>query len=259
MADAYLGIVVLASILVVVNLLPMLLTFVVGLWEKRQVWPYEPLHQDNSATTVERFDPSNPYAVSGASYSALQPTELAAKANAAADAMGFRYLGAFRHRGGPMYQLRYDFWISAEHEVLAIVGGGKLATVRVDNIWLHSQPADGPALLTITSHTAGEYDLSGLTSELLISKASFAQAVHGHLQRLSKRGSPALNYSDRPLDDLYRLRTSCCEQLERRGYIRFIDPEKATWAFTFLGSAVFAVKGQIVGTLRLLLPQAWME
>lgn len=235
--------------------IPLFLTLAVGLWEKRLVWPYVPLEEEPTAPLSGPVDPSNPYAVSSASAALLQPpTEKAMRANEAAHSLGFRYLGAYRHGGGALYHVRYDAWISAEHEVLALVGGGKLASVPLDNVWLFTQLANGLMLITITSQNAAEYDLSGLTSESLVPKASFAQVVVAHLQRMNEHASPGLNYSENPLADLYQFRRAWSDDLERRGYIRFTDESRTVWKYTLLGAAKFALKSNFRGAKRMLRP-----
>jgi hypothetical protein len=255
---AELIVVVVAIIAMIV--LPMLLTIVVGLWEKRMVWPYVPLEDPVVLTTPAKFDPANPYAVSGGgAQQIMQPTEQAAKANVAAQSLGFRYLGAYRHGGGAVYKVRYDFWVSGEHEVLVIVGGGTMASIPLDNTWLFTQLAEGPMLVTITAHNAGEYDLSGLTSEVLVRKAGLAQAIHAHLGRMKLQSSPALNYSDAPLSDHFQFRKSWSEQLERKGLVRFVDPARNVWKYTLWGAVRFAVRANLVNTGRMLSPTSWVQ
>ena len=249
--------VMLLVLIVLVMIVPFVLTFFVALWEKRQVWPYEPLEEAPAVSSMpdQHREMANPYAVSSITDGLLlQPTEKAAKANAAAQSLNFKYLGAYRHGGGALYQVRYDAWVSAEHEVLALVGGGKLASVPVDSIWLFTQLASGVVLVTITAHNAAEYDLSGMTSEALVPQASFAQAVVSHLGRMKEQASPGLNYSDNPLADHYQFRLAWSNRLREQGFIRFIDATQTVWRFTLSGALRFAVKAHIVGVTRKLLP-----
>lgn len=249
MTDLLEIVVVIGGVAFVIMVVLPLVTFFACLWELRYVWPYAPLEGPSEATTNASFDPANPYAASGTASVLLAPTEKAAKANETAQSLGFRYLSAWRHAGSSLIEARYDVWISGEHEVLALVAGGKVATVPVECVCLYTQLAGGPMLVTITSRTAAEQDLSPMTSEMLLDRASFAQALHSHLERLRQQSLPAINYSDDPIGDLYQFRVARCEDLWQRGYIRYLDPDRNTFKATLKGAFVFAFRSHYRGLL----------
>src|SRR6188472_877612 len=73
----------------------------------------------------------------------LPPTNYAQQANSIAAQLGFQHYGTFHHGKGGIYRVRYDFWLSPDRLIIMLVGGGKIAAMPADAVWLATSLSDG--------------------------------------------------------------------------------------------------------------------
>lgn len=112
-----------------------------ALWERRPVMPY----------------------VLPAVGSEFEPTMTAASENSAAEHLGFAHDATAHDGKGRLYRVRYDFWISQDCCTLAVIGGGSIASIPVDAVWLWSRTVSGEILCT--TNAIGEQDISGIVQQ----------------------------------------------------------------------------------------------
>lgn len=226
--------------------LPFLLTFPVACWEIRYVWPYEPLRDPtrDAGAAQQSGDLQNPYQTP-AGMSDEPPPPLTSEArfwNESAQALGMRYIGVLRHASSSIIKIRYDFWLSPGREFLAIVGGGKVAAIPVNSIFLWSVLGDGRILTTINSDTAADPDLTDMTQEMLFQGEGFELLARRHGARLAASGAaPQLFSADTPLRDLFGIRQLKYARLEELGYCRFLDSERNKYRLTLRGAFWYAL------------------
>jgi hypothetical protein len=242
---------------------PPLLPFFAFLWEKRLVWPFVPLDgSDGPLPGRSEWDAENPYAV-GPAAQELRVHNLdpyAARAIEAARDEGFAPVGTFADGTSRLYRIRYDFWLSADRVVLAVVGCGTLASIRVQNIGFYSLLADGHGLVTIVDQKDSEIDLSGLNREALIRSVDFRKVLERHRRRVQAAGVAPLSFSHPdPLGDLKAHRVRRVERLCERGLARYRDPEQATWRYTPRGALVVSVRSYLTGIRRVFYPDSWLR
>jgi hypothetical protein len=232
--------------LVFLAALPFLLTFPVACWETRYVWPYEPLREATPGATAgpATGDPSNPYQ-SPAGVSSDPPPPLTSEArfwNESAHALGMRYVGVLRHATSSLIKVRYDFWLSPGREFLAIVGGGKVASIPVNSIFLWSVLGDGRILTTINADSAADPDLTDMTQEMLFPGEGFELLSRRHWARLTASAAPPQLFSgENPLRDLLGIRQLKYARLEELGYCRFLDSERNQYRLTLRGAFWYAL------------------
>jgi hypothetical protein len=151
---------------------------------------------------------------------------------------GFVDQGTFGHAKGGMYRVYTSMWFSPERDVLAVIGGGKMAKLPFRKTGLYSR-ATGEGFLVSTDE-AGLPDLSGLTKGWVLLHADFDELLSHHMTCAAEAGVALLPF-DEPtglavFDDIETRRV---QRLEQFGYARFLDPARTTWRYTFKG--VFAL------------------
>jgi hypothetical protein len=213
------GILNLVGIVLLCGLPFLLLACVVGMWEKRMVWPYEPCEE----------------------HEAPPPTAYARLVNRMAEEQGFCHLAITRDGRGNIYKLRYDLWLSPDREVFAVVGSGTMAAIPYQVTWLFTKLVDGRVVVTV-DHTAGvSSDLTGQWSYSLLLHADFPELLVRHRARLSAEMTPAEPYSeDDPLADHMALRAAQADQLEAKGCATYLDEERMVWRLTPRGAVLKA-------------------
>lgn len=246
--------------LLAVSTVPAMLAF---LWERRFVWPYGPLDEpalEPPGAGETAGDEVNPYAVGRAVENAdgLKETSYASKANRRAEALGFEYLGAFRDIKGKMYRIRYDFWLEPGGEVLAMIGGGTLASIPVNATELFTLLADGRRLVTLDCQAASELDLARLTDEALVAGVRFERLLERHRVRVSASPVSSVLFSeDDPLGDHRAFMVRRCERLEQLGNLRFLDSERTAWRYSPKAAFVLALRAYLNGIRRVFWSDSW--
>lgn len=211
-------------------------TVLAARFEKRMVWPYEPLGET----------PDQPAAHP---YTSIRIAELRRA--------GFQPLGAFRHGGGGMYRIRYYALLSPEGDVLAITGAGTIASIPVMGTYLITPLSDGRRLITIDSQSISEIDLTGLTDEGLVAGADLGKLLERHRGRMDATASEPTYYSEDALADHFEYRASKFELLAAKGYAVYLDPEQNRWRYSLKGAFVFAFKAFANGYRRVFWPDSW--
>ena len=235
-----------------------LLTFLVGLWEKRMVWPYQPIAQ-----RVPRLDPTanpaefNPYAVSPAVGQGppVGATPYSVLAEAMLARYGFAPLGVCGDvREGP-YQVRYQFWLSRERHVLALVGDGTMLKIPFQATWLYTRLADGKFVVSLDNEKGAHLDLTGQTIEGLHPGAGLAVLVAWHRNRVLATGIPVAPLTEAdPLAAFRAFRADRVDRLEMAGLIGFLDGQRNVHRFTPRGAAIYVVRTFARGYRRRIWP-----
>lgn len=251
------------------------------LLERRLVWPYVPLDDfaamqvgpssrialapaDGAmpeAQTEDPLDEGNPYrAPRSIPTTATRPvtpplTADAARANTWFRQNGFAPLGSFGDGKGRLVRVRYDFWLSPDRLVLAVVGGGTVAGIPQQSTWLLSRLADGRCLETVNSQEGSHNDLGRLFLVEFVVTPLLGTLMDFHRRRLPD--GEALPYATtRPLDDQLRVRSDGVDQLAARGRVRFLDPGQTAYKYTIMGALVRSVGTISVGVRRAFLPDS---
>jgi hypothetical protein len=197
-----LGILFQIGIVLLCGLPFLLLACVVGMWEKRLVWPFEPCDEHEAP-------PLSDYA--------RQMNRMAAE-------QGFEHLACTRHGNGKIYKVRYDLWLAPDREVLALVGSGTIAGIPLRTTWLHSRLVDGRALITVDHHSGVTSDLTGQWSYSVLLNADFPELLGKHRARVCTEVTPVKPYAaDDLLADHLELRAAQSDQLERMGCATYLD------------------------------------
>lgn len=233
--------------------LPMAPIFLIGLWERRMVWPYVLIDEHAPVAAPMRIDSANPYAAG--SLAAVDPTPpitpYAARTITTAAQLGFRSLGVFRDGKGRIYQVRYDFLLSRERDVLALIGSGTIAGIRLNNTWLFTRLADGRCLRTVDTQPGSEIDLAGLADEALIAGVDFEELTVRHRNRAAVSFASPIAYSDDdPLRDHREFCVRRANALEELGYVRFLDSQRTTWRYRARGALLWTLRAHFQGLRR---------
>ena len=219
-----------------------LLTIVVGWFEKLLVWPYVPIRPSRTMSTgkdgIETDQDEAPEP-----NSSIPITDHFRTANLTAEQTGFTFLGAFRHGKGKIYRLRFNFWISPDRLVLAQVSTGTLAGIPMSIVKLFTRLADGRCLVTLDQLRGRESDLAGLLVQEIVTGAEFLDLLDWHHHRVARASQPAIAYSrNDPLGDHRAFRYRQAERLVESGLARFIDPDRTAWRYSLRAATLIAFR-----------------
>lgn len=218
-----------------ISLLP---GFLAALWEKHRVRVYQPIEGGTPPAAVGPDGEDNPYAAPRAREDAPAETPYASAINRAAAGLGFRYLGPYRDGKGRLYRIRYDLWLSADREAIAVVGGGTLAGIPLLATWLHTRFADDRRIVTTDNQAAMNADLSGLSSWALVANADLDELLRRHRLRAAEAVPPVVAFAaDDPYGDFLAYRAEPVERLVAAGLGRFLDADRDVWRYTLKGAA----------------------
>jgi hypothetical protein len=210
------------GLLVAATVLPITLTTLVSMWEKRLIWPFAPLDEP------------------------FEPTPYTAQTAALARAMGFERIGVCRDPRGGMYRVRYEFWLPPEGDALLLIGGGRLAAIPVDGSWLFTRLGDGRCLVTIDNQKASEYDLAGLRQEMLCPGLGLRALVEQHRRRAAAAQALALPFSRQdPLSEHRDMMGRRVDLLVQRGHATYLDRNAGVWRYTARGAMRLALAGHL--------------
>ncbi|HUG66420.1 MAG TPA: hypothetical protein VMM76_01635 [Pirellulaceae bacterium] len=187
-----------------------------GLWERRPVQPYR-------------------VPAAGSEY---LPTQTAISENSAAEELGYTHGGLAHDGKGRLYRVRYDFWIAPDYSTLAVVGGGTVASIPVDGVWLWSRSTDGQILCT--TNETGEQDVSGVVQQETWPNVSFANLADRHTQRVRNIAVNPLPEQE-PMLGYFEVRQAVADALVQRGYAYYITDERQVWRYTVKGAFAFYV------------------
>lgn len=189
-------------------------TLLVALWEKQHIEIYTPLLPD------ERLDANHYFTVMN---------QLAAQA-------GFLPCGEYRaNREGKLSQVRAALWISPDALTVAVVAGGKVASVRYRKTLLFSRLRTGKTLLTIDDFTVN--DLSETRDTRLILHADFLELAKAHAGRVRLVSDLVEPFAhENVLQQLDQMEAERVRQIVALGCGRYLDPSHSTWRHTFRGA-----------------------
>jgi hypothetical protein len=219
---------------------PILLGFLAGKWEKRLVWPYVP-----SLPPGPKPDLSDPYSPP----SQVEPvriTDYAKAVNQEAGRRGFLTYGHFFDGKGKIYKLRYDFWLAPDKMVLAMVGGGTMAGIPLQATWMYTRLQDGRSIVTIDDPKAADSDPTGMTDQLILANADFAELLERHRQRIAAALPPAIPYSESDaLADHRNSRSARADALVEMGLAKYLDDQNQWYKYTVKGAFLAAVRASL--------------
>ena len=170
--------------------------------------------------------------------SEFEPTMTAASENSAAEHLGFAHDATAHDGKGRLYRVRYDFWISQDCCTLAVIGGGSIASIPVDAVWLWSRTVSGEILCT--TNAIGEQDISGIVQQETWPAKALLGLCDEHEDRLRKNRTIAFPI-DEPLRGHFEIRRAIADALVERGYSYYVSEERMAWRYTILGALVFYV------------------
>jgi hypothetical protein len=203
-------------VLLAVGILP---GFLAALLQKRRVWAYEPV--DEKAAYPE--------------------TDYARWVGESAARLGYEYLGVFHDSKGRLYKIRYDFWVSPAHDVIAFCGVGTLMSIPLKAIWLYTKLSDGRCLMTTDNSAAIESDLSGMTEPVLVTNADFDELLARHRRRVDEAPLPVSPFAHADsFADFMAFRTARVDHLVEIGFARYLDDRKDSWRYTPRGALAVA-------------------
>jgi hypothetical protein len=210
--------------------------FIAALFETRMVWPYQRESEFVKPRVTSAESAANPY-TTPAAQTLVEVTPYGDATCQRLQAMGFSYRGVHYDRRRGIYKLRYDFWLSPDQQVLAMVGGGTLAGIPLTGTSLYTRLDDGRCLVTIDEPKSQDSDPSGLTLQKVATHVDLEELLKQHRQRLTESGDAAVPYSDQhPLQDHRAYRTRRVELLIERGLARFLSEEQNAWRYTLKGA-----------------------
>lgn len=227
---------------------------VIAMLERRPVWPFAVPEEIAEPIADSPMDDDNPYAAPHTNDPNPPLTEYVAEKNHFAETLGLSQLGEFRDGRGKHHRIRYDFWLSPERDILAVIGGGKLGPLSLRGMALFTHLHNGRALATVNS-PAFEVDLSGMEDQAYVGRAELDKLLHFHRRRLSVVSDSCTPFSEEdPLGDFREFGCRQIEQLVEYSYARYLDPEKTAWRYTLLGAINLAFWSYFVTFRRTFLP-----
>lgn len=205
------------------------------LWERRPVQPYILPPADNT----------------------YEPTAIAASENSVAERLDYKHSATTHDGKGRLYYVRYDFWVSPDRRTLAVVGGGTVASIPVNGVWLWSRATNGQILCT--TNEIGEQDISGIVLQETWPAKTLRTLCDKHEDRLQTIGIIPFPV-DEPLRGHFEIRRAIFDALVERGYAYYASDDKMVWRYTLLGAFVFYVAARWLRPIgrffRSLVPQS---
>jgi hypothetical protein len=171
----------------------------------------------------------------------LPTTPYSQQANAIAQQLGFAHYGTFHHGKGGIYRVRYDFWISPDRLTLMLVGGGKIAALPADAVWLSTPLSDGRYL--VTTDWSGDPDLSGLIDQEIQTDVGLVFIADRHRHRVQRSTIAAVPFAEEPLGQYLQMRKRQIERMVERGDARWLDSQESAWKHTLKGALRFYFVG----------------
>jgi hypothetical protein len=190
--------------------------------------------------------PVQPYIVPPAG-DEYQPTQKANSENSEAERLGYKHIGLAHDGKGWLYRVRYDFWIAPDNSTIVIVGGGTVALLPVDAVWLWSRCTNGQILCT--TNAVGEQDISGIVQQETWPHMSLASLVDAHTLRLGGLSLQLFSKED-PLRGHFEVRQAISDALVERNYAYYITNERLEWRYTLKGAFAFYIVARWIRPIR---------
>jgi hypothetical protein len=213
----------------------MRLIFLVCLCEARLVWPYKTIFDSKEAyRNISQFNQS---------YIASARNEF--KNN------GFIIVGLCSDAKGGQYNLTYEFYLSQDGSILAILGYGTIFVFKLSGTWLISKIEDGRCLVTIDNQPASDIDISGQWREQLHLRPGVGKLIDHHRTWITQyMAQPRAFSEENALKEYEQCRRKKYEFLHSLGYIRFLDAEREKWKYTIKGAFKFTIIAFFKGLAR---------
>ena len=205
-----------------------------ALWERRPVQPYIVPETGN----------------------VYRPTKTANSENSAAEMLGYIHVGLAHDGKGRLFRVRYDFWIAPDYSTLGVVGGGTVATIPVNGVWLWSRNTNGQIICT--TNEIGEQDVSGIVEQETWPNTSFAVLADKHSQRVNNISVKHFPEQE-PLRGHFEIRQAISDALVRHDYAYYINDDRSSWRYTLKGAFAFYVAAKWLRPIGRLLRSAGFE
>jgi hypothetical protein len=166
-------------------------------------------------------------------------------------ASGFTMLGWARDVRGGIYRLNYAVLVSAQRDVLAVIGVGALGRLPFAATWLHTPTSNGRSFYSTDKQSGVQIDLSGDWTNQLAFAGSFRELLQQHRDWLRMNGvTPRPFTQGQEVAEFRRLREGHYRTMERAGLIGFTDGTESHFYFTLPGAAKTAVWSYFLGMAR---------
>lgn len=230
----------------------------VSRFERRSVWPYEDRSKVGEQMGTTHSD--NPYAPPPvASVKNIPIGAYAAEQLNQAVRLGFRPLASTSDQSKKLVQVRYDFLISPDRRMIAIVSFGTVASIPVQTVFMVSQLKNDLVFSTLGAHAACNHDLNQKRTEMLVSGADFQTMQEYHRKRCELLGAHVKPFNENEeLETLYRYRVRFYSDYESRGLINYIDKDHREWKYTWKGAFLFVLYASVRQLRRLVYPDRWL-
>lgn len=230
----------------------------VSRFERRSVWPYD----DRSKVTdeVRSIHSDNPYVPPPvASVKNIPIGAYAAEQLTQAVRLGFRPLASTSDQSKKLVQVRYDFLVSPDCKVIAIVSFGTVAAIPVQTVFMVSQLNNDIVFTTLGAHAACNHDLNQKRTEMLVFGADFQTMLRYHQRRCEVLGPHVKPFKENEeLETLYRSRVQYFRDYESRGLINYIDKDLKEWKYTWKGAFLFVFYATVRQLRRFVFPDRWL-
>jgi hypothetical protein len=232
---------------------------IVSRFERRSVWPYENLV--NAAAKVESVSTENPYAPpSVPSIENIPLNSYARHQLELATQNGFTHLRSTADQNKKLVQVRYEFLVSRDRKILAIVGFGKVAAIPVRSVFMMSQLDSGVFFTTLGAHAACGHDLNQRRTEMLVLGANFDTMLHYHQQRCSLAWANVKPFShSHEIHEFHQYRIKHFADYEQRGFIWYLRDDQLEWKYTWKGAFLFVLLATVRQLRRTVLPDRWLR
>jgi len=166
-------------------------------------------------------------------------------------ASGFAMLGWSRDSRGSRYNVNYALLVSAQRDVFAVIGVGKLLQMTMEATWLYTPTCDGRCFYSTDKQSGVQIDLSRNWTNQLAPSARFRDLLQQHRDWLRENGvMPRPFTQGHEIEELKRVREEHYRAMERAGLIGFTDGTASHFYFTFLGAARTAIWSYFLGMAR---------
>ena len=205
---------------------------VTGRLEKRMVWPYgtpeaQPQFRDGSGYATQRVG------------EALEA--------------GFSFFGWSADLKGPRYQISYGLMASPERDCFAVIGVGKVLSVRIRGTWIFTRATDGKVIYTTDNQACVEVDASRRWRGQLVRARTFTELLQRHRALLRDYAVMVQPFAvGREIDEFRTIREEHHHAMSREGLIVFTDGAAVHWRYTFWGALKFAALSYSIGLVRAL-------
>jgi len=155
--------------------------------------------------------------------------------NEALLSMEFKHDGTYQHMKGGIYKVTADLWLSADSQILAVVGGGKMLNMPYKKTFLYSRLDNGQILLT--NDDFGVSDLSGIMDIEVLMNADAKELVETHSKRLMQSDNSVIPFKKSGLlQQFEQIEADETLKLIDMGLANFVNYQENVWTYTVKGA-----------------------